>query len=168
MNCLLQKKLFSIYIFPPFFFINKYILLMKTASETFIEHLTAVVRTGVTAVLAIFGDHQLQRSIQPEGGCTAGFCPKFLLTCQGWCPSCKGMALITNPSQASVFVQFPVTALMRLFQPAWPEGEVCPSPGTWRSSLCFFQCCWISVTPLRPQHHCNPHDYSDLSHKAAP
>lgn len=96
------EKLFSTYIFPPFSFINKYILLMKTASETFIEHLIAVVRTEVTAILAVFGDHQ--RSIQPEGGCTAGFCPKFLLTCQGWCPTCKGMALITKPSQASVFV----------------------------------------------------------------
>lgn len=62
--------------FPPFFFVNKYILLMKTASEIFIEHLTAVVRTEVAAVLATFGDHQLQTSIQPEGGCTAGFCPK--------------------------------------------------------------------------------------------
>lgn len=49
---------------------------MKTASETFIEHLNAAVGTGVTAVLAAFGDHQPQRSLPPEGGYTAGFCPK--------------------------------------------------------------------------------------------
>lgn len=45
---------------------------MKTASETLIEHLTAVVRAGVTEVLATFGDHLLH----PEGGCPAGLCPK--------------------------------------------------------------------------------------------
>lgn len=58
---------------------------------------------------------------------------------------------------------------MSLFQQRWPEGEVCPKLGTWQSSPCFFQCCYISGTPPRPQHRCNPEclAISELSHKAA-
>lgn len=145
---------------------------MKTASETFIEHLTAVVKTGLTEVLATLVITSSRRASSPRVDAQQGPAQShtFLLTCQAWCPTCKGIALITKPSQASVFVQFPVSALMSPFQPAWPKGEVCPTPGTWRSSLCFFQCCWISGTPLRPQHRCNPKCLatSELCHKAAP
>lgn len=152
------RKSSLIYIFfSLIFLINKYILFMKTASETFTEHLTAVVRTGVTEALATLGDDQLQRSIQPEGGCTAGFCPKSHVSpdmprlvshLQGSSSDYKTKPSLCVCSICSYCFDEPFSASMArrggLSHP-WHLGE-----------LTVFQCCRMSGTPLRPQHHCNP------------
>lgn len=75
---------------------------MKTASETFIEHLTAVVKTGLTEVLATLVITSSRRASSPRVDAQQGPAQShtFLLTCQAWCPTCKGIALITKLNQA--------------------------------------------------------------------
>lgn len=76
-----------------------------------------------------------------------------------WCakagaPRCEVTALISSRNQAKPphLFHFQLLPWWVFFSKSGPKGEVCPKRGTWQSSPCFFLCCCILGTPLRPQH----------------